>query len=231
MAGYLQEYLTTCGANIIFYRFQRTASLTQSTAISFSSSLIFQLLGQSIELFSNAGFLTYLRGLARQYPLGPQHCTFKAIWTAVESLLLSSESPCSIILDALDECVADRPSQPNIPSFLKRMFDTMHRTPHKILIFARPEPIFIDSVASNISIFMSDDLLLPDIVTFTRSEYERLGLPLSEVEIVLERVRSSSHGSFRWVEMFLDYLERSPQMQDFRRRLHILPPSISDLYK
>ncbi|KAK3939165.1 hypothetical protein QBC46DRAFT_316249 [Diplogelasinospora grovesii] len=230
MAGFLQEHLTAEGSNTVFYRFQRSTSAAQSNPTSFVSSLISQLLGMSAESFPVTGVLDQLQNLVTRFPPGPQHCPFKTIWAVAASLLQTSGSRVSVIIDAMDECLFDDPSLPGVPAFLNTLFESIRETRSKVVIFARPEPIFTAAVESGISIFMAEDLLLPDVMTFARKKYEQLGLPNSEMEVALERVRLASHGSFRWAEVFLDHLGQSLQMADFRARLHTIPPSLSKLY-
>ncbi|KAH8688945.1 hypothetical protein GQ44DRAFT_833163 [Phaeosphaeriaceae sp. PMI808] len=231
MAGYLQEHLTAEGFSTLFYRFQRSASTTQSTPTSFASSLISQLLKKSTGLPPGTGAYDQLQNLATLFPLGPQHCAFKMLWAVAASLLKMSGSQFNLIIDAMDECLFDGPSLPGISAFLDTLFESIRETRSKVVIFTRPEPMFVTAVHSSLSIFMAKDLLLPDVMTFARREYEQLGLPDSEMDEVLELVRSSSHGSFRWAELFLHHLGQSLQMVDLRSRMRILPPSIGELYR
>lgn len=231
MAGYLQEHLTVEGSNTLFYRFQRSASTTQSTPTSFASSLISQLLEKSTGLSPGTGAYHQLQNFATQCPLGPQQCAFKMVWAVAASLLKMCGSRFNLIIDAMDECLFDGPSLPGISAFLDALFGSIRETRSKVLIFTRPEPMFVTAMQSSLSIFMAEDLLLPDVMTFARREYEQLGLPDSEMDQVLELVHSSSHGSFRWAELFLHHLGQSLQMADLRTRMRTLPPSISELYR
>ncbi|RYP45747.1 hypothetical protein DL768_007955 [Monosporascus sp. mg162] len=231
MAGYLQEHLTAEGFSTLFYRFQRSASTTQSTPTSFASSLISQLLEKSTGLSAGTGAYDQLQNLATRFPLGPQYCAFKMLWAVAASLFKTSGSQFSLIVDAMDECLFDGPSLPGISAFLDALYESIRETRSKVVIFTRPEPMFVTAVQSSLSIFMAKDLLLPDVVTFARREYEQLGLPDSEMDEVLELVRSSSHGSFLWAELFLHHLGQSLQVADLRSRMRTLPPSIGELYR
>src|SRR5205814_10557212 len=117
---------------------------------------------------------------------------------------------------------------PGVSACLDNLFGSIRETRIKVVMFARPEPIFTNHVQSGLSIFMTKDLLLADIMTFTKRQYEQLGLPESQMDVVLEFVRSSSHGSFRWAELFLNYLGQSLHVTDLQTRMCTLPPSISE---
>jgi tetratricopeptide (TPR) repeat protein len=153
------------------------------------------------------------------------------VWAVAASLLNMCGSRFVFIIDAMDECLFDGPSLPGISAFLDALLKSTRETRSKVVIFTRPEPMFVTAMQSDLSIFMAKDLLLPDIMTFARREYEQLGLPDSEMDQVLELVRSSSHGSFRWAELFLHHLGQSLQTADLRTRMRTLPPSIGELYR
>ncbi|KAF2967452.1 hypothetical protein GQX73_g6100 [Xylaria multiplex] len=231
MAGYLQEHLSAGDSKTLFYRFQRSASATQSTPTTFASSLIYQLLGKWPRPPLATGPYDQLQNLATQFPLGPQNCPFKMVWAVAASLLQVSESQFNLVIDAMDECLFGDSLSQGALAFLDNLFELIRKTRIKVVIFARPEPMFINAVRSGLSIFMTKDLLLPDIMTFAKGQYEQLGLPDSEMDAVLEFVRSSSHGSFRWAEMVLHHIGQSLQVKDLQIRMRTFPPSISELYK
>ncbi|KAL7624126.1 hypothetical protein AAE478_005683 [Parahypoxylon ruwenzoriense] len=230
MAGYLREHLEAKDVRTLFYQFQRTASTTQSTPTTLASSLIFQLLGYLRDLPSIAPF-ERLQQLATQFPLGPQHCSFDMIWTVMSSILSVIGFEFSLIIDAMDECLFDGRSLPGISTFFNTLYETFRGTRRKMVIFSRPEPSFASAAKPSLSIIMEKDILLPDVMTFACRQYEMLALPSQEKQAVLQRIWLSSHGSFRWVEMFLDDLKRSFQISDFKARLSTFPSSVSELYK
>ncbi|KAJ8122468.1 hypothetical protein ONZ43_g1346 [Nemania bipapillata] len=78
---------------------------------------------------------------------------------------------------------------------------------------------------------MTKDLLVPDIITFAQRQYEQLSLPKSKTDAVLERVRSFSHGSFLWAELYLHNLGQSLQVTEFQARMRAFPPSLGDCYR
>ncbi|KAI0541773.1 hypothetical protein GGR58DRAFT_454931 [Xylaria digitata] len=172
-----------------------------------------------------------LQNLATRFPLGPQHCPFRMVWAVASSLLQVSGLQFNLVIDAMDECLFGGSFLPGASAFLDNLFELIQETRIKVVIFARPEPMFINAVQSGLSIFMTKDLLLPDIMTFAKGQYEQLGLPDSEMDAVLEFVRSSSHGSFRWAEMFLHHVGQSLHVKDLQTRRCTLPPSISELYR
>ncbi|KAK0707743.1 hypothetical protein B0H67DRAFT_588480 [Lasiosphaeris hirsuta] len=227
LAGYLQELLVAEGSNTLFYRFQRSASTTLSTPTTFASSLIWQILANPKWRPSAAGVCQQLQYLAAQFPLGPQHCAFKTIWSVAVSLLKTCRAQFTIILDALDECRFDGPPLPGTTEFV----NSLRETGCKFAIFTRPEPLFVATIQHGLSIFMAEALLLPDIMTFARTSYQQLKLPDTQVEQVLEIFSSSSHGSFRWVDLSLRHLARSIPATDLASKIQTLPPTIGDLYR
>lgn len=229
MAGYIKEYLATNNDMTLFYQFQRTASDVQSTPTTFASSLILQLLGRATTLPSSVP-LEQLQNLASQCPLGPQSCSFNAIWN-ITSSLMSSQSDYKLVIDAMDECLLEGQSIPEVSRFLDHIFKLMRDTHGKVLVFSRPEPRFNVHMAARLSILMDEGILLPDIMAFSRRRYDQLELPHTEKAVVMERIRGHSQGSFRWTRLFLDYLGRSLHISDFNTRLRTLPPSVGDLYK
>src|SRR3569833_1886573 len=231
LAGYLQEHLIAEDSNAVLYRFQRSASNMQATPTSFASSLISHLLETSTGLSPGTPACDQLQILATRFPLGPQHCPFKMLWSIVTSLLKMSRPHVYLIIDAMDECSFGGPSLPDASKFLHALSASTQETQVKLVIFTRPEPAFETAVQSGFSIFLDEDLLLPDIMTFARKEYDEPGLPTSEMDEVLGLVRSCSNGSFRWVEMYLHHLGQSLRMEDLRSRMRTLPPSIGDLYR
>lgn len=165
------------------------------------------------------------------FPLGPQHVPFKMIWTTATALLGGLGHRVSIIIDALDECSFERRNPSAVSSLLGDLVGALRITNSKLVILSRPEAIFSTVAANSLSIQLTEDLLVSDIETFARREFEQLQLPNSYREKILQHVRQSCHGSFRWTEMVLDYLGQSLQMKDFETRLNTLPPSIEALYR
>ncbi|KAI1170940.1 hypothetical protein F4777DRAFT_591564 [Nemania sp. FL0916] len=231
MTGYLQEHLTTGESKTLLYRFQRSASSTQSTPVTFTTFLIYHLLENWTKPCLDNGIYDKLQRLRTQFPIGPQKCPFKALWAVAASLLQTFERQFNLIIDAMDECLFDDSGLPTVSVFLETLSKLTRETRNKAIIFSRPEPMFIVAVESSLSIFMTKDLLLPDIMTFARRRYEELNLPNSEMNATLELVRSSSHGSFRWADLFLHHLGQSIQVTDFQTRMHNLPPSLGELYR
>ncbi|KAK4168220.1 hypothetical protein QBC43DRAFT_201581 [Cladorrhinum sp. PSN259] len=238
MAGYLEDHLTARGNNMLLsYRFQRSASNTQSTPTSFAGSLVYQLLAKSPAFVLNSSdtAIRELQALIARFPLGPQNCSFSTIW-AVASSLLSKKlaSQCVLIIDAMDECLFDRPSEPGIIPFLQTLLETVRTSNVKLVVFTRPEEEFMRFLKpqSIPSIFLSHDLLFPDIARFAQVEYESMGLPNSELTKVMEFVSHSACGSFRWVELFLNHLGQSVTVEELRARIRVtLPPSIENLHR
>ncbi len=230
MAGYLREQLVAKGSSTLFYRFERSASTAQSTPTSFASSLISQLL-RSARLSPDNGAFHHLDDLATLYPLGPQHCSFKTVWDVAACLLKMCESTFHLIIDALDECLFDGPALPGKSAFLVALSVPMRETQSKVVIFTRPDSVFVAAMQSGPSVFMAEDLLLPDVMRFARKEYTQLELPDSEQDRVLELVSSSCHGSFRWTEMYLHHLSQTLHPAEFQARMRTIPPPLTEFYR
>lgn len=230
MAGYIQEQLSSQNIKTFFYQFERSASTFHSTPTTFASSLILQLLGHKEAHLYAAGALEQLQALSAQCPLGPQNCSFNTIWEVAASLLVSSGFQYSIVIDAIDECMFGGPSQPAWPVFLQRLSRISQDTQSKLLILSRPEPRIKSTLHSELSIDLTVDLVLPDIMKLAGVLYDEFMLPKCKKRKIMKRVRDHSHGSFQWTWLFLDYLGNTHQ-KDFDIRLHTLPPSLSDLYK
>ncbi|KAI1441011.1 hypothetical protein F5Y02DRAFT_411112 [Annulohypoxylon stygium] len=229
MASFLHKHLETKGRKTLFYRFQRSASEIGSTTTVLAASIIDQLL-ESPRVSQISGIIVELDKLSKESPLGPQHCPFQVMWTIAMSLLLSTPR-FHLIIDALDECKFDGPILPGINAFLEHILEAARKANGKILIFSRPDPQFSIARKRGLLMRMTEDEVASDVLTFARNEYERLQLPNREEEVVLERIRSSSHGSFWWSRLFLDYLGRSLQTTEFLERLRGLPPSIEEFYR
>lgn len=229
MASFLHKHLETKGRKTLFYRFQRSASEIGSTTTVLAASIIDQLL-ESPRVSQISGIIVELDKLSKESPLGPQHCPFQVMWTIAKSLLLSTPR-FHLIIDALDECKFDGPILPGINAFLEHILEAARKANGKILIFSRPDPQFSIARKRGLLMRMTEDEVASDVLTFARNEYERLQLPNREEEVVLERIRSSSHGSFWWSRLFLDYLGRSLQTTEFLERLRGLPPSIEEFYR
>ncbi|KAK4223968.1 hypothetical protein QBC38DRAFT_35086 [Podospora fimiseda] len=239
MSGYLEDHLLARGHDMLFsYRFQRSASNTQSTPTRFAASLVYQLLSKlsQTSIDARGTYIRDLQTLMARFPLGPQQCAFSAIW-AVASSLLSKKSKAQkiLIVDAMDECVFDTASEPGFLVFLQTLLETVKTTNVRLVVFARPEAElmgFLEQQLPFSSIFLSHDLVSPDVTKFAQVAYEKSGLPQSELPQVMEFVGHSAHGSFRWVELFLDHLSKSVTVEELRARIRItLPPSIGDLYR
>jgi tetratricopeptide (TPR) repeat protein len=230
MAGFLEQHLRARGHKILFYRFERSAVAEQSSPTAFAASLLFQLF-KTLKAETPTDAVTELEKLTTRFPHGPLNCAFEAIWAVTESVL-TSYAGFTLVIDALDEgSFKDPVLQGSASKFLDCVFGAVQKTQSKAVIFSQHDPQFAVVIASCLSIHMSSDVLLPNIMIFAEKEHDRLDLPKEEKKTVLGRVRSSCHGSFRWAALFLDYLDRSLQMADFRARLDSLPPSISDFYK
>lgn len=231
-ATYLREYFEKKGTEVVLHRFHHTASVKDSTPTTFAASLILQLL----ERHENAPFpdaLNNLESLVAQYPADPKDCPFDKLWTIVVSLLSAQAAPI-IVIDALDECTFENKSSPNITSLIDVLLEALRARDTKAIIFSRPEPQFSTPLHTALSIFMGETLVASDVDAFSMQEYQRLdGLPgdVTSMQRALARIRSSSHGNFRWAGLFLDYLARSIQADDFNTRLEACPPSIHDFYE
>ncbi|KAF4456163.1 hypothetical protein F53441_1647 [Fusarium austroafricanum] len=214
----------------MFHRFQRSASSKiYSTPTTATSSLIYQLLGEcsSTEATRAAGRLATL---ATRFPMGPQYCPFEQLWNIFEDIL-SSEPGWRLIVDALDECTFDGPASPAPLAFLQRLHSVSENTATKILVFSRPDSRFDPPIETSLFVYLDDKLLLHDVMTFAEAEYEKLDLSQDHKALVMQRVRSSSEGSFWWVKLFLNFLSRALQVSEFNARLDSLAPSISDFYE
>ncbi|KAI1088635.1 hypothetical protein F5B19DRAFT_470599 [Rostrohypoxylon terebratum] len=229
MASFLHKHLETEGRKTLVYRFQRSASDIGSTATVLAASIIDQLL-ESPTVSHTSGIIVELDKLSTESSLGPQHCPFQVLWTIAKSLLLSTKG-FHLIIDALDECQFDGPVLPGIATFIEHLLEVARKANGKILIFSRPDPQFNIARQRSLLMHMTEDEVTNDVLTFARKEYERLQLPSREEEVVLERIRSSSHGSFWWSRLFLDYLGRSLQTTDFQIRLRGVPPSVEEFYR
>lgn len=172
-----------------------------------------------------------LHELATGYPVGPNQCTFKSLWGIADSLLTGSPYLYELVIDGLDECSFGGKFPLDAAEFVNTICESMCKRSHKVLIFTRPEPDFEDLATPDISIHLTPEKLLPDIRIFADLEYERLRLPVEQKRLILDRIDSQSNGSFRWVEMYLDYLHRSLRNEDIQQRMHALPPGISDFYR
>ncbi|RTE73792.1 hypothetical protein BHE90_011776 [Fusarium euwallaceae] len=230
MAGFLHEHLLAQGCRTMFHRFQHSAaSATHSTPTTAAASLIYQLLERSPTAETSSA-IGKLITLTSRFPMGPHRCTFEQLWGMVE-VMLASQPDWTLVVDAFDECTFDGPSVPEASAFIKCLQNVTEETQTRILIFSRPDPRFDASIKSNLFIYLDDHLLLHDVMAFSEAEYQRLDLPESQRMSVMERVRSSSQGSFWWVRLFLDYLSRSLEMSEFHERLQSLAPSISNFYE
>lgn len=168
-----------------------------------------------------------------QYPLEAKDCPFEKLWAIAVSLLSVQPTPV-IVIDALDECSFENKSSPNVSSLLGMLLDALKTKRTKAIIFSRPEPHFSAPLNTSLSIYMAEDLVSSDVYAFSMEEYQRLyGLPKdnTSTQRALAQIRSYSHGNFRWAGLFLDYLARSIQTDDFHARLRLSPPSIHDFYK
>ncbi|KAK3947908.1 hypothetical protein QBC32DRAFT_352879 [Pseudoneurospora amorphoporcata] len=246
LAGYLQGQLVSqSNRTSLFIRFQRSASTTLSTPTMAAALLIYQLLDDSavtsgvaqatnaMSVAATNKRLKELGTLVKQFPLGPRSCSFEAIWPVAEGLMRAQQPGFNLVMDALDECTFDGPSLPAASTFLQYLSSVVRNTESKIIIFCRPDPPFALTSGEALSIKLTDQLLLHDIMIYAEKEYDRLGLPKSERDKVLEHIRLSSSGSFWWAELFLDYLGRALQMEEFQRRLDTssLVPSITNFYR
>ena len=231
LAGYLLAYLGKKGCKTIFYQFQRSGSTTQSSPTSLVSSIISQLLEGLTESPLDTDVYHQLRNLVTQSPLGPHHCAFDKMWAVTVSLLKLCKQRIFLIIDAMDECLPEGPIWPSTSTFLENLSAVLREEGSMAAIFTRPEPAFGRAMQAGPSIFMAKEILLPDIITYSKQEYRRLGLPPHQMDEVLKFISSFSEGSFRWTELLLHFLGQSLQVEDIRTRMRTLPPSIHDLYR
>lgn len=177
--------------------------------------------------------LALLDRLAIEFPNGPQSCPFEKIWGIAKSLLSLSRG-FTLILDALDECGDETVSRVGATSFYHHVQSMLQSFGGQLVVFSRPDPRFDEFVRATTHIYLSSDHLLSDILTFTEArydEYVRLGLPQCESGAVLQRIRTSSRGSFWWTELYLNHLRDAADMTEFEERLHASNnPSIDGFY-
>lgn len=231
-AAYIRDALKMQNFEVVLHRFHHTASATDSTPTTFAVSLILQLLGNH-QITSFPSVLNDLESLIAQYPLEAKDCPFEKIWAIALSLLSIQPTPV-IVIDALDECRFGNKSFPNVSSLIGVLLGALETKKTKAIIFSRPEPQFLAPLNTSLSIYMADDLVSSDVNAFSVEEYQRLdGLPKENesMQQALAQIRYCSHGNFRWAGLFLDYLARSIQTDDFHTRLRVSPPSIHEFYK
>ncbi|TKW52617.1 hypothetical protein CTA1_12552 [Colletotrichum tanaceti] len=137
-----------------------------------------------------------------------------------------------IVMDALDECTHDDNSaETGAATFLECLIEATRETKVGLLVFSRHDAQFASVIGPGPSIHMTDAVLLDDIMVFAEREYKRLKLPQHKRSTVLDLVRKSSHGSFWWAKLFLDYLSRSLTDDDFETKLHSIAPSVAHFYR
>jgi len=244
LAHYLSEEWAEWAAQdpnhgiMLFFRFQRSASSTLSTLstpTTFASSLMLQILtSPARRSLSAARACQQLLHLAGQYPQGPQGCPFKTVWAAAESLLRLEEdgpSAFTVIVDALDECCFDGPSLPSTSEFVGLLCGTGC----KLAVFTRPEAAIVAAAhrQGGLDIALDEEILVPDVVVFARSRCRQLDLSDADTEQVVNIMRTSSHGSFRWAELSLRHLLAQPPhaVADLPSRIRTLPPTVGEFYE
>jgi tetratricopeptide (TPR) repeat protein len=211
----------------LFYSFQRSARTEQSSPASFAASIIHQLCTKlKPEIMVDA--IAELEKLKTRFPQGPLNCRFDTIWAIVEQLLMSDPGH-TLVIDALDEGIFK--DSPSASEFLDYIFKTAQKTRSKVLVLSQHDPQFATVVPFCSVIEMSNDILSFDIMLFAEQEYNRLGLRKEEKETVLEHVRSSCNGSFRYTELSLGYLKSWPSKEDIKCRLERLPSSLDKFYE
>jgi tetratricopeptide (TPR) repeat protein len=230
MSGFLHRRLLAGDRRTMFHQFHHSASSAiQSTPATAASSMLYQIL-ESIPDVETSSMIGELVKLAEKVPTGPQYCQFQPLWAIVEAIL-TSHPGWTLIMDAFDECTADGASAPEPVGFLNLLRVIAEKTSTRILILSRHDSRFDTVIGPLLSIYLEDRLLLHDIMIFAQAEHDRLDLPESDKILVMERVRSSSQGSFWWVKLFLDYLSRALQESEFHARLYSLAPSIKGFYE
>ncbi|CAH0019507.1 unnamed protein product [Clonostachys rhizophaga] len=227
-AAFLRQYLSNNEERVAFYAFHRSSSVEQSTPSLALASLMAQLLETSGEV--EPRIITALAKLSSQFPLGPVQCPFDQIEPAAV-LIFNSEKGFSIVLDAVDECTVEHPSSHPGALQLFQFFDKVLSTAdRKIAVFSRPDPRFQSIIRSCITIQLSGELLLPDVMSFSEAEYRKLDLPDTEIPAVMDCIRSTSQGSFWWTRLFLEHLHGALDMPAFCDRLCSPVPSIHQYY-
>lgn len=234
MANFLQTKLSDEGYQIIFYQFQKSASLQNSTPTTFASSFALQILtiiSQSALMQDYIKPVRDLQALSAQHPSGPQACPFETMWDIVSSLLKTSRLSFRILIDAVDECQFGESSQPAWSTFANKLSQLLQDTKSKALLLSRQVPEFDNEVKSSQVIVVDKNVLSHDILEVAKELCVEKKIPQSYWDKAIDWVGKYSDGSFRWTWLFFDYLGRSTKMSDFDSRLQILLPTVYDLHK
>lgn len=193
----------------------------------FVASLISQII-RSKEISAKKSLLTELRTLAsiKRIHFKPTDCPLNILLGIAERLFAMLDS-FTLVIDALDECVADC-----IPSILSMLRLIASREGVKIVMFSRDRSDIRKNIGPKASILTLDPARIhPDLLRFAENEISVTSkLERSRAQI-LKQIDTCAHGSFLWTAFLIMQLKTALNTRDLMNILISFPPELAAVYR
>lgn len=171
--------------------------------------------------------------LKMTFPLGPYTCPFKKLWRLCHKVIETHPKPeCFLILDALDECSFlnnEYDLKPRV--FLSELEKLSQKTPIRTAIFSRPQSEFSDFIDVEFQIQVDQGLNGPDIQLYLVDEFLERKTPSEYRRMISEQIEAQADGMFLWAKLFLEYLHKPCEHDEFLTRLRNFPPGLNQVYE
>lgn len=174
--------------------------------------------------------LNDLYELTRAHPHGPQTCPSKKLWSICSKALrlLPQDFPCFLIIDALDACRFDE--TPTLEEFVGTLERVSRSSSLRIAIFSRPQPDLSRFTLPDLRISIEETLVAGDILRFSSSKFDSLGISATYKEVILQQIAMRSKGCILWAKVFLKHLSEPCSDDVFLERVYRSPPGLWAIY-
>ena len=224
LASYLVERMAT--TTVLTHFFRDSADRYSTLASSFAASLLTTLC-QDSNVVRNPCFphvVARLLPLFNNYECASE-CPFDKLIVILDSIL-EMVPVYTLIVDALDEC-SDTDKSKLLFYFLRNLGT---RSNAHVILLSRNHLKIEDFFGLGSQIQMSQSVVEPDILHFTKREIARAPkLRTLETEI-LTKVVANSQGMFLWAKLMLDNLKTGLNLKAQRKKLECFPPGLFAAY-
>lgn len=231
LADQIRTFLAETKHTVISHAFQSNVSTLKRGRTSLAASILSQLLPSSYPVTEcQKRIFTKLVPLCNQYKSRFEDCPFEQLWPLCVSLM-TEERDFYLIIDALDECNLDHPRQAT--GLLKHLSDVLDPAAGKIIIFSRPSHLLGVGTTSEIpldEIRITEEDTRSEIAALCDTAAAGLSAPKDMQVQVASRAKSGARGSFLWVNLLLEELQRIRVMEVFQKTLDEFPDDCWGVY-
>lgn len=148
-------------------------------------------------------------------------------WTLVSSYL-AAKMEFTVILDGLDECVADEAELGLMMTELEKL---RHLPSLRIIVSCRPLPKLLARSQTGFKVQLRGESCRKDIATFWSNVVREKQYDPSTEQSIIEELSTHPNDNFQHARMLWSSVRAARTKKRFRRRLHEFPDNLSGIYQ